>query len=225
MQEELLDKRNYDMTDKEIMKRLLAYAKPYAKNFVLTFVLMIATVGFALLEPYLIGVSIDTIDQPNMDMLRLIGLLAIFILAIIVGNLFNYAQTIILQVTGQSIIYNIRKDIFTHLEYHDINYLQSRPAGSLVTRVTNDTNTLNEMYTSVIVSVFKNVLMVLGILGAMFLLDWVLTLYILGVVPFIIFFSFMFRRFSRKAYRRVRSNLSRVNAFLAEHLSLSLIHI
>jgi ATP-binding cassette subfamily B protein len=219
MQEELLDRRNYDMTDKEIMKRLLAYAKPYAKNFILTFVLMVATVGFALLEPYLIGVSIDTIDDPNMQMSRLLGILAIFILAIIVGNLFNYAQTIILQTTGQSIIYNIRKDIFTHLEFHDINYLQSRPAGSLVTRVTNDTNTLNEMYTSVIVSVFKNVLMVLGILGAMFILDWVLTLYILGVVPFIIFFSFLFRRFSRKAYRRVRSNLSRVNAFLAEHLS------
>lgn len=217
--EEQLDRRNYDMTDKEIMKRLLAYAKPYVKNFVLTFVLMVITVGFALIEPYLIGVSIDTIDQPNMDMRELLGILSIFISAIILGNLFNYAQTIILQKTGQSIIYNIREDIFTHLQYHDINYLQGKPAGALVTRVTNDTNTLNEMYTSVIVSVFKNLLMVIGILAAMFVLDWVLTLYILIVVPFIIFFSFLFRRFSRKAYRRVRSNLSRVNAFLAEHLS------
>ena len=124
-----------------------------------------------------------------------------------------------LNTIGQSVIYNIREEIFTHLEYHDIAYINSRPTGSLVTRVTNDTNTLNEMYTSVIVNVFQNLMMVFGILIAMFVVNVELTLYVLIVIPFIIVFSFLFRILSRRAYRKVRSNLSRVNAFLAEHLA------
>ncbi len=213
------DKRKFTMKDGEIVKRLLAYAKPFILPFVVTFMLMIFTVVLGLLGPYLIGRSMDIINKDNISLNDLFTTLSIFGVSIVLGSVFNYAQTIILQKTGQSIIYNIREEIFTHLEYHDVNYLHSTPIGALVTRVTNDTNTLNEMYTSVIVSVFKNVLMVIGIIVAMFLINSTLTWYVLLVVPFIIFFSFIFRMFSRKAYRRVRANLSKVNAFLAEHLS------
>jgi len=180
---------------------------------------MIFTVILALLEPFLLGVSIDIITLGDFDYNQLLGVLMAFLAAIVFGAYYNYAQTILLQITGQSIIYNIRRDIFTHLEYHDIDYLNKRPTGALVTRVTNDTNTLNEMYTSVIVSVFKNVLMVFGIIIAMLMLNVKITLLVLIVVPFIMIFSFVFRRYSRKAYRQVRANLSKVNAFLAEHLS------
>ncbi|MCF7925518.1 MAG: ABC transporter ATP-binding protein/permease [Candidatus Izimaplasma sp.] len=206
------------MRDATIIKRLLSYAKPYIKYFVLAFLYMIFTVIFGVLEPVLIGESINIIIY-DFDVPRLFTILSILVLVIISGNGFNYLQTIILQKTGQSIIYDIREEIFTHLQYHDIAYLNSRPTGSLVTRVTNDTNTLNEMYTSVIISVFKNLLMIVGILIAMFILNRTLTLYVLIVIPFIIIFSFLFRILSRKAYRQVRRNLSNINAFLAEHLS------
>ncbi len=219
MRNEIDDKRQFTMKDSEITKRLLVYAKPFITQFISVFILMILTVVFALAGPYLIGRSIDVINSNNIDLQELYTILSIFGLSIILGSVANYAQTIILQITGQSIIYNIREEIFTHLEYQDINYLNGIPTGSLVTRVTNDTNTLNEMYTSVIVNVFKSLLMVVGIIIAMLLLNVQLTLYVLIVVPFIAVFSFIFRRYSRKAYRQVRANLSKVNAFLAEHLS------
>ena len=219
MIDENIDKRLNIMKDGEIIKRLLKYAKPFSLRFVFVFLLMIVQVGMALLEPFLLGSSIDVISEKGFEFSELTNYLTLFLTVIVLGAIFNYYQTIILQITGQDVIFNIRKDIFTHLEYHDIDYLNKRPTGSLVTRVTNDTNTLNEMYTSVIVNVFKNLLMVIGIVIAMFLLNVKITLMILIVVPFIIIFSFVFRRYSRKAYRKVRGNLSRVNAFLAEHLS------
>ncbi len=214
-----LDKRQFTMTDKQIVKRLLSYAIPYIPKFIITIGLMLFSVLAGLLEPFLTGRSIDLIKEDIVDFNVLYWYLGIFIVAILVGNILNYLQTIILQNTGQSIIYNIRKEIFTHLEFHDVAYLNKTPTGALVTRVTNDTNTLSEMYTNVIVSVFRNVIMVVLIFVAMFFINIKLTLLILIVVPFIIFFSFLFRKYSRKSYRMVRSNLSKVNAFLAEHLS------
>ena len=215
---EVDDKRLNTMKDGDIIKRLLRYAIPFIDKFIIVFVFMIATVLFGIFEPILLGKSIDIIVY-DFDLNLLLTYLSILVGIIVVGNVFNYIQTIMLNTIGQGVIYNIREEIFTHLEYHDIAYINSRPTGSLVTRVTNDTNTLNEMYTSVIISVFKNVLMIVGILVAMFFIDTKLTLYVLIVIPFIILFSFFFRIMSRKAYREVRGNLSKVNAFLAEHLS------
>ncbi|AIO18944.1 putative ABC transporter ATP-binding protein [Candidatus Izimaplasma bacterium HR1] len=212
------DKRLNTMKDGDIIKRLLKYAIPFTRQFVIVFIFMIATVMFGIFEPILLGKSIDIIVY-DFDLDNLLKYLSILVGIIIVGNVFNYIQTIMLNTIGQGVIYNIREEIFTHLEHHDIAYINSRPTGSLVTRVTNDTNTLNEMYTSVIISVFKNVMMIIGILIAMFVIDATLTLYVLIVIPFIILFSFLFRILSRRAYREVRSNLSKVNAFLAEHLS------
>jgi ATP-binding cassette subfamily B protein len=212
------DKRLYTMKDGEIIKRLLSYAVPYRNLFILAFFYMVLTVGFGIIEPILIGESINVIIY-DFDVWRLITILAFLTIVVIAGNGFNYLQTITLQKTGQGIIYDIREEIFSHLQNHDIAYLNSRPTGSLVTRVTNDTNTLNEMYTSVIINFFKNLMMIAGILIAMFVINTTLTLYVLIVIPFVIFFSFMFRILSRKAYRQVRRNLSNINAFLAEHLS------
>ncbi|MFP4287441.1 MAG: ABC transporter ATP-binding protein [Candidatus Izemoplasmataceae bacterium] len=213
------DARLHEYKDSQIITRLLKYAIPYIPAFILTLGLMIISVLFALVEPYIIGRAIDAVTGDSINMQTLLIYLAIFAGAVTLSAIFNYFQTIILQRTGQTIIYNIREEIFTHLEYQDINYFNSVPTGKLVTRVANDTNTLNEMYTSVIVTVFRNLFMLIGILIAMFLLNVELTLLVLIVVPFIVVFSFVFRRFSRKAYRLVRTNMSRLNGFLAEHLS------
>ena len=210
MNNEISEKRQYTMKDGEITKRLLVYTKPYIFQFIVVFILMFITVALALVGPYLIGLSIDVINTSNVDLNELFTILSIFGISIVLGSVVNYAQTIMLQIIGQSIIYNIREEVFTHLEYQDINYLNSTPTGAFVTRVTNDTNTLNEMYTSVIVNVIKNVLMVIGIVVVMFLINVQLTLYVLIVIPFIILFAFIFRRYSRKAYREVRANLSNI---------------
>lgn len=212
------NKRLHTMKDSEITRRLLHYAKPFRKQFIIVFGIMVITVGIGIFEPIMIGKAIDTIIY-DFDP-RVLGLyLSTLVLIILLANGLNYIQTIMLNKVGQGIIYDIRSEIFSHLENHDISYLNQRPTGALVTRVTNDTNTLNEMYTSVIISVFFNLMKIFGILIAMFVLNVRLTLLVLIVIPFIVAFSFLFRTLSRRAYREVRSNLSRVNAFLAEHLS------
>ena len=213
------DKRLHTYSDKAILKRLMRYAIPYWKNFILTLFFMILSVGFALLEPFILGRSLDLIIERPINFNLIYIWMGVFFGSIILNAVFNYLQTIILQKTGQSIIYNIREEMFSHVQSQDIDYFNQVPTGKLVTRVANDTNTLNEMYTSVIVNVFRNALLIIGILAAMFILNLRLTLILLTVIPLIAVFSFMFRRFSRKAYREVRSLTSMINGFLAEHLS------
>ncbi len=220
------DQRQYSYSDKTILKRLLSYAKPFIPAFVLTFILMIFAVLFQLMEPFLIGESINIITGDTLTIERYFGVaptlaivLVVFALSIVFGAVLEYAQTMILQKAGQSIIYNMREEAFTHVERQDIEYFTKIPTGKLVTRVANDTNKLNEMYTDVLVNVFRNLFMILGIAGAMFILNWRLASLTMIVMPFIVFFSFLFRKFARKAYRAVRVNTSRVNGFLSEHLS------
>ncbi len=211
-------KRMYKYTDREITKRLLKYTRPFLLRFAIVFVLMIISSLLFVYEPLIIADSLALVIE-DFDMEVLLNNLAILAVIIVVGKSVDLIMGLTLQNIGQSIIYNIRKEIFDHLENHDIAFLNSRPTGSLVTRVTNDTNTLNEMYTSVITSLISNAAKVIMIFGSMLLIDVKLTLYVMAVVPFIVLFSYIFRRFSRSAYRQVRANLSSVNAFLAEHLS------
>ncbi len=217
------DQRQYTYSDKDIIKRLLSYAKPYVGAFVLTFTLMIFAVGFQLLEPFLIGRSVDVISEAPADfgevISRLSIILTVFVLSVIAAAVLEYLQTMILQKAGQSIIYNMREVAFTHVERQDIEYFNKVPTGKLVTRVANDTNKLNEMYTDVLVNVFRNLFMVVGIASAMFILNARLAGMVMIIMPFIVLFSFIFRRFARIAYRRVRANPSWINGFLSEHLS------
>lgn len=216
--QEIADKRSHTMKDKDILKRLLKYAVPFKYKFILAIIIMAVTASLTILQPYLIGISLDNIVY-DLDLPILFQLLGLLVVVIIANNLLSYIQTMILQRAGQSIIYNIRKEIFTHLENHDTAYLNKKPTGTLVTRVTNDTNTLSEMYTTVIVNVFSNILKIVGIVVFMFIFNPTLTLYIIIIIPLIIIFAYIFRKFARKAYRQQRANLSKVNAFLAEHLS------
>ncbi len=219
MFEENADKRSYTMKDGEIIKRLLAYAKPFWKQLSFVLLLMFITVYLVSEEPIYIGRALDAIKDDGFVISNVYNILFILVIILVISKIFDFITTIMLQRVGQSIIYNIRDEIFTHLEHHDIAYLNSTPTGSFVTRVTNDTNTLNEMYTSVIVNVIKNIALIIMILVKMFALNTELTLYVLITIPIIILMSFFFRIASRKAYRQVRYNISRVNAFLAEHLS------
>ncbi len=153
------------------------------------------------------------------DFGKLVRLMVIFIGILIAGLLIGYYQTILLHYTGQKIIYDIRKDIFAHIQGLSVEFFNEHPVGQLVTRVTNDTETLNEMYTSVIVNSVKSVLTLIGIAGMMMVLNLRLSLIVFMVVPLIGLATWLFRKYSRKAYRDVRTKVSAVNTFLSEHIS------
>ncbi len=143
----------------------------------------------------------------------------IFIIIVTAGFILNYAQTNLLAYTGQKIIYNIRKELFAHLEGLSISFFDKNPVGRLVTRVTNDTETLNEMYTDVLVNLFKDVFTVIGVVIIMLQLNWRVALIVLTVMPLVIASSIVFRAKVRVAYRQVRVKLARINATLAENFS------
>ncbi len=153
------------------------------------------------------------------DFVNLIKLMLAFIILLVVGLTISYFQTILLHYTGQKIIYEIREEVFEHIQGMSVEFFNQNPVGKLVTRVTNDTETLNEMYTSVIVNSVKSALTLIGISIMMFVLNWRLSLVVFTVIPLVILATFLFRHFSRKAYRDVRTKVAAVNTYLSEHIS------
>jgi len=146
--------------------------------------------------------------------------IALFLLSImIVGFFLNYLQVYLLNKTSQRIIFNMRHEVFTHLQKMSLSYFDNNPVGRLVTRVTNDTETLNEMYTGVLVNLFKDLFMLLGIIIIMFSLNVQLALSTFAVLPLVIVVAAFFRKYAREAYRKVRVKLARINATISENIS------
>lgn len=142
-----------------------------------------------------------------------------FFIVILFIFLFNYAQVYLLNYTGQRIIFNIRKEVFNHIQSLSISFFDKNPIGRLVTRVTNDTETLNEMYTSVLVNLFKDILMLSGIMIIMLRMDYKLALLSFALLPFILIVSIIFRKYIREVYRLARLQLAKINASLNENIS------
>jgi len=211
--------RKRNMSDMEIIKRLLRYVKPFIKPLIIAFVLVLIVVGLDLLGPLFIAEVLDALGEDNIPIVKIIVIVVIYLVALFVGAFLSYKQTIILQVTGQKIIYDIRQDVFEHIERLSISQFNQIPIGKLVTRATSDVDTLNMLYTDVIISLIRDVLTLVGVFVIMFIKSPILALYILALTPAIFLVSYVFRKFSRKAYRRVRTNVSIINAFLSEHLS------
>lgn len=207
-----------NIPDKEIIRRLLTYAKPYWKGFAFVLVLMIFSISYDIISPLLIG-QIQGMIKAEFALSDLFIMIALYASILIVTLVCSYAQAIILQKIGQKIISNIRMDLFEHIEQLSHEQLTHIPVGKLVTRVTNDTNGVSMMFTNIIVNLIKNCFVTIGVLVAMLCLNYFLTLVILCFVPFIIFFTVIFRKFSRRAYRRVKDNTTDVNTFLSENLS------
>ncbi|WP_242985404.1 ABC transporter ATP-binding protein [Vallitalea okinawensis] len=154
----------------------------------------------------------------KLDISSLMELVLFYLILLIIGMVTGYFQAVLLQHTGQKIIYNIRNEVFGHIESRSIHYFNSHPVGTLVTRVTNDTETLNEMYTSVIANSIKNVFLLIGIVAMMFSLNAKLSVIVLTILPVIVILTFIYKKFSRENYRVVRTRLSKINAFLSEHI-------
>ena len=207
-----------NMKDGEIVRRLLAYAKPYWKSFLLVIIVMLFSIAYDIISPLIIG-HIEEIVKADFELPALYGAVAVYAGILIVSVICTYVQTMILQKTGQKILSAIREDLFTHIESLSHNQLNQTPVGKLVTRVTNDTNAISMMFTNIIVNLLKNFFIIAGVLVAMFLVNYELTLMVLCFVPFIILFTVIFRKFSRKAYRKVKDGTTDINTYLSENLS------
>lgn len=206
------------MDDGEITRRLLRYAKPYWKNFLLVLFVMLFSISYDIIAPILMG-EIVNIIKADFELVELYKLVGIYASILIVSLVCSYVQAITLQKTGQKIISQIREDLFTHIQSLSHNQLNGIPVGKLVTRVTNDTGAISMMFTNLIVNLVKNCFIIVGVLVAMLCLNYMLTLMVLCFVPFIVLFTIIFRKFSRKAYRKVKDGTTDINTFLSENLS------
>ena len=207
-----------NMDDREIIRRLLAYARPYWKQFALTLLVMAFSVVYDVLSPLLVGKLVGLV-QTDFELAQLFSMVAVYGSILVVSLVCTYIQAMLLQKTGQKILSQIRLDVFTHIEALSHDQLNNIPVGTLVTRVSNDPNAISYMFTNILVTLVKNILVVFGVLGAMLMLNYALTLMVLCFVPFIVLFTIMFRRFSRRAHRAVTNATTDLNTFLSENLS------
>lgn len=208
-----------NMKDSVILRRLLRYAKPYWRQFLLVFLVMAVSVAYDIIAPLLVGDIQELIVKENFELSGLRNMALIYAGILIISMICTYIQSVLLQKTGQKIISSIREDLFTHIESLSHNQLNHIPVGKLVTRVTNDTGAISMMFTNILVNLAKNICIILGVLVAMLCLNYLLTLMVLCFVPFILLFTVIFRKFSRRAYRRVKNCTTDINTFLSENLS------
>ena len=207
-----------NMPDSEIIRRLLRYARPYWKQFLLTFVIMLFSIGYDLVSPLLIG-NIQSVVKGDFELRQLYIRVAVYAGILLVSLICTYLQAMLLQKTGQKILSAIREDVFTHIENLSHEQLNNIPVGKLVTRVSNDPNAISYMFTNILVMLAKNIMVVFGVLGAMLLLNYALTLMVLCFVPFVVLFTVIFRKFSRKVHRSVNDATTDINTYLSENLS------
>ena len=209
--------------DRRLLLRLLKYLKPYTKKFILAFFLMIITTFAGMVLPLASGLAIDVMKDVSYTLetkitIVLVGTGAMLVmtgLAILVG----YYQNIMLQKIGQEITHQMRQEVFEHIEKLSIGQINELPVGKLVTRATNDPGNISDMFTNTIVNLIRNILMMVIIAIILFIVNPLMALVTLAVFPLIVLASGFFNKFSRKAYREVRQNVSEVNAFLSENLS------
>ena len=206
------------MPDGEIAKRLLRYAKPFWKDFIVVFIIMLLSIGHNILSPLLVG-HIEEIVKAEFQLPYLFTLVGLYGIILLISLVCTYFQAILLQKIGQKILSKLRMDIFTHIEGLSHEQLNNIPVGKLVTRVTNDTNAISMMFTNVLVTLVKNSMVLCGVLISMLAVNYSLTLILLCFVPFVALFTFIFRKFSRKAHRAVTDSRTDLNTYLSENLS------
>ena len=204
--------------DARLMRRLLTYMRPYKSQVAIALAAIVAGSALQLAPPYLTKTVID--DYIPAGDLSGLGLIALLYLATILASFaLEYTQTWTLQMTGQRIMFDIRMQVYGHLQRLDLRFYDRNPVGRLMTRVTTDVDVLNELFTSGVVSVFGDVFTLAGIMGMLIWLDWRLALVAFSVLPLIVLITQWFRRNVRESYRNVRTWIARINAFLQERIT------
>ena len=200
------------------MRRLMGYLRPYWPQVAVALAAIVSASVLQLAQPYLMKLAIDryiaTGDLAGMDRI------ALLFLAILVGSFaLEYVQTYLLQLTGQRIMFDLRREIYGHLQRLDVAFYDRNPVGRLMTRVTTDVDALNDLFTAGVVSVFGDVFTLVGIMVVLLAMDWRLALVAFSVLPLIVVITQWFRRNVRESYRTVRAWIARINAFLQENIT------
>ena len=198
--------------------RLVAYMKPYAHWVIFALLLVLGLTAFDLYRPMLVGDAIDTFGA-NGDYDVIIATAVKYAVVLALSFAFNIAQTWILQKTGQNIILQMRKDLYRHIQSLGSRYFDITPVGKLVTRVTNDVEALNEMYSGILVQLFRNIVKIVGLAGVMLVLDVRLAAISFVLMPLVIGLTVLCQKIARNIYRLYRTRLTDINTFLSEHLS------
>lgn len=215
MQEEEILGKAYDA---RLMRRMLHYLRPYAGWVALGIFLSIAVSGMEAVRPYFTKIAVDQ-NIAQHDMPGLLRTTLLFLGVLMVRGLLQYLNTYLTQWIGQRTIFDLRMEIFAHLQRLGLTFYDRNPIGRLITRVTNDVEVLNEMFSSGIVMVFSDVFTIIGILYFMFSMNWPLALISLSVLPLLFYGTFLFRKKAREAYREVRLQIARINTFMQEHIT------
>ena len=206
------------MNKKSSTMRLIAYMKPYAHWVIFALLLVLGLTAFDLYRPMLVGDAIDTFGA-NGDYDVIIATAIKYAVVLALSFAFNIAQTWILQKTGQNIILQMRKDLYRHIQSLGSRYFDITPVGKLVTRVTNDVEALNEMYSGILVQLFRNIVKIVGLAGVMLVLDVRLAAISFVLMPLVIGLTVLCQKIARNIYRLYRTRLTDINTFLSEHLS------
>ncbi len=207
-----------EMNKKSSTMRLIAYMKPYAHWVIFALLLVLGLIAFDLYRPMLVGDAIDTFGA-NGDYDVIIATAIKYAVVLALSFAFNIAQTWILQKTGQNIILQMRKDLYRHIQSLGSRYFDITPVGKLVTRVTNDVEALNEMYSGILVQLFRNIVKIVGLAGVMLVLDVRLAAISFVLMPLVIGLTVLCQKIARNIYRLYRTRLTDINTFLSEHLS------
>src|SRR6185436_16079025 len=218
--------------DSRLMKRLLAYLRPYRVKVMIALASIILKAGADVLGPPLTMLAIDLYLAPTSQapswlahwfskqpMVGIAQIALIYVGLITCSFLLEYLQTYFMQWAGQMVMFDLRSEIFRHLQRMHIGFYDKNPVGRLVTRVTTDVDALNEMFTSGVVSIFEDIFVLVGIATIMLCIDWKLGLITLSVLPLIAYATRMFRNSVRESYRRIRVAIARINSHLQEHVS------
>ena len=204
--------------DGRLARRLLRYLSPYRGVVAVSVFLLLIVSGLKVVAPYLTKVAIDgPISNGNLNGLDRIALL--FLLLLLVQFCFSFAQTYLMNWTGQKIMYDLRVAIFSHIERLHVGYFDKNPVGRLITRVTTDVDVLNELFTAGVVSIFGDVFVLAGVVVAMLLINWKLALVSFAVIPLLFVVTTVFKIKVRGSYRRVRTCIARINSFLQENIT------
>ena len=218
--------------DSRLMRRLLNYLRPYRWQVAVAIVSIILKSFADVLGPYLVKVAVDRYLAPTngsaaglwswlspKPLTGMAQISTIYFGLLIFTFVLEFLQTYYMQWTGQQIMFDLRSQIFRHLQHMHVAFYDKNPVGRLVTRVTTDVDALNEMFTSGVVSIFEDLFVLAGILGIMLCMNWKLALMTFAVLPFIVFATKIFRDKVRDSYRRIRTAIARINSYLQEHVS------
>jgi ATP-binding cassette, subfamily B, multidrug efflux pump len=203
--------------DRRLMGRLLRYLSPYKGTVVISFFLVLAASALKLVGPYLTKVAIDDyIGTGNIRGLDRVALA--YVAALVLQFVISFYQVYIMNMAGQQVMFDMRREIFSHLQDLQPAFFDKNPVGRLVTRVTTDVDALNELFTSGVVTIFGDVFMLLGIMVVMIYLDWRLALVTFTVLPALFAVTLVFKRRVREVYRTVRTRIAMLNAFIQENI-------